>query len=605
MKRIGIIICLVSLFLASCGMNKPNIVNYSDMNVLEGSYFNNCGVPMRIALGVFDYDLLVNDKKELLLTGTTQNYFIVPIGNKKRIVFNLRTAETVIDAEEGTPEAELKGNYRNFSSNSRTPLNLEACKKYECLYDFAINTMCVKGFTNFPAGYKWVECVDLSKEKNEIINALNQNDFNMLTEKNKLPDPVTAFLMWFSFVDAVNKSSKTNFDFIEKVASKYYASDNYVNHNIDMKKIDLGYNQDLKVKYATKTMHDCAVEFDTLCIAQKLSEDESINQLSPVRKWTPLFSAVNAIRNREKETPASISTIKYLLENGADTQFRVNPKNEWFDHDITAQEFLTAKIYRHVYFIHPPEAPKAVALFSDAEVMKKNKDARTLIQRAAALRISSTELKKKFGKLEAYRAQNSFDGYAEAFLISSAKDDFNAAQRLATNEAKRRHLEYLAVMATKNQTKIFDIRIKINKVNEKSVSDSSREDKVLLVLSIPSKTSSAQFKGVTEVVKANSSPVPLKYGYEVTVKHTLVVTRLNKTKLKFIITQTNTKEEVEKREKTFTYRLIPQQYGDKKTIDFGVVNLAKKMTALGGTGTGEITVKDIKVISEIISVKKI
>ena len=101
----------------------------------------------------------------------------------------------------------------------------------------------------------------------------------------------------------------------------------------------------------------------------------------------PLFAAITSIRNAGRESDKSVETIKFLLEKGADIEFRTNPQPLAFKREMNAKEYLTTSAIDFVFNLKAPDAPRVLALFSDDEVMKSNRTELDYYRRALSMNL--------------------------------------------------------------------------------------------------------------------------------------------------------------------------------------------------------------------------
>jgi WD40 repeat protein len=226
-------------------------------------------------------------------------------------------------------------------------------------------------------------------------------------------------------------------------------------------------------------------------------------------------------------------------------------------------------------------------------------------KRAAELGVSQEEYLKKKEGIEQLRASNTFEGYAEAFLLSRAKEDFVALQKLATTSEQKKKLEYYAIMATNDKTKIFDTSIKLGDFQGTPSIRDSRLDRSVLLIPAAAKFSRARFSGTGTMRVNKKSPLgSLQYGYRVQVKHTLQYTLSTTNSINFIISDSKKDNEFIRKEQIVTYEITPGKNGTSvQKLDFGEALIAEKTEFVGGTlnvqkkieGTPELVTEIIKV----------
>lgn len=329
-----------------------------------------------------------------------------------------------------------------------------------------------------------------------------------------------------------------------------------------------------------------AQSMNSLCVAYLINDGADVNGIGRLGT-SPIFLAIHGIKVRKQETEESVRIMRMLMSNGADLQYRDNPQPEIFRKKMNALEYLTASRTDGMFDLHAPHAPRVRALFEDAKVMEANAAQLRDAKRAAEIGMSKKELQKGMAHLDELRGKGTFDGFYEAFRLAGAKADFVAAQRLASSNEQAAKLEFLAVLATSDKSRIFDITTSLNDVSADALKNEDNSDSLLFVFKFDSKSSTGRFKGTTDISKSRTSPFDLQGAYKVTARYTLAIPIENKTKVDFILKTESSATDTILRTVTKTFVLKPGSYRDYDTLDFGEVEIAGSTKALGGIGTVE------------------
>lgn len=186
------------------------------------------------------------------------------------------------------------------------------------------------------------------------------------------------------------------------------------------------------------------------------------------------------------------------------------------------------------------------------------------------------------------------------------KDDFVAAQKLATLQAQKDELEFLAILATRDKLRIFNINTTLNEVTSQSVSDNDSSDRALFVFKINSKNSNTHFKGNSRININKNSPFAIRAAYKLTVKYTLTVPTEQTTTVNFIISNSSTRKEVITKTETKTVIVSAKRPTANIKLDFGNITIARSSKALGGIGKIKLELAgDPTISTEIIKVEKV
>ena len=208
-------------------------------------------------------------------------------------------------------------------------------------------------------------------------------------------------------------------------------------------------------------LHECAAELSAECVWYSVALGDDIDA-PDAYGWTPIFYTIVQIYNKG-ETPEALETLRMLIELGANLDVRANPDKSLSDKAFTPEELLKTNLTRFDFQItkQAPVAPRARAMFADAQIRetaRKNLEAR---RRAREIGLSVAEFDIRLLQAEQFRSRNTFEGFYQAFLATRNKDDFSAAQRLAKSAKEKKKLEYMAILATSDKTRIFDFNVTI------------------------------------------------------------------------------------------------------------------------------------------------
>lgn len=354
------------------------------------------------------------------------------------------------------------------------------------------------------------------------------------------------------------------------------------------------------------SLFECATALDSKCILARIKNGDDVNVIDK-NAWTPIYHAISTIRDGKREDSRGINAVRTLIASGADLDYRVNPAPLAIDKPLTPKEFLEGSFQRGMFNFPAPAAPKTLALFNSSDLMEQNKRTKIAISRAKEAGFSFFEYQDKEKKISKIRALNTFDAFSEAFLVTREKEDFIAAQNAAKTPSQKRKLEYLAIIATSDKSRIFDIDVKLGDIQGKSKGQDRNDEAKLLIFSIPTKSSTVNFSGLGSLRVSGKSPVGiLKYGYRVYVKHTLQYTLQRTQTTNFIISMSQTTDEVFREDQFVTYEIIPGKKSMTSNLNFGNVTLSSQMQALGGISNAVTVMKgDPELITEIIRIEAI
>lgn len=362
---------------------------------------------------------------------------------------------------------------------------------------------------------------------------------------------------------------------------------------------------DLASACKAKTLGEYAQDMNSVCVAYQLSRGSNVNEAGQ-SGYLPIFLAINGIKVKKQETEESYRIMRMLMLNGADLAYRDNPQPAIFRSPMNAKEFLTATRTDGMFSLTATAAPRVLALFSDDKILAVNSQQVKYARRAEELGLSKQEYLIKLSGVDALRKAGTFESLADAFKLTGSKEDFVAAQKMATTRSQKNELEFMAILATKDKTRIFDISTTLNEVTAQTVADESRSDRMLLIFKLDSKSSNTHFKGKTRVAVSKKSPMSLSGAYKLTVKYTLTVPIEQTTTVDFILTNSSTRTDLVTRTETKTFVIKPTASSDASSLDFGEVTIASSSKALGGIGKVKRTLGgDPTITTEIIKVEMI
>ncbi|MFH0782284.1 MAG: hypothetical protein V2B20_10085 [Pseudomonadota bacterium] len=228
------------------------------------------------------------------------------------------------------------------------------------------------------------------------------------------------------------------------------------------------------------------------------------------------------------------------------------------------------------------------------------------LRRAEEVGLAIEELRAKKGKIEDLRKSDTFDGYAQAFMVLRAKEDFVALQKKATTQEQKKKMEYFALLAVGDLSKVFRIDVKFS-IPESAIKDNRANGKIL-ILKVETLNSRFDFSGTSTVRLDEKSPIkPLKNTYRVYVRHTLELLEAEKSEVTFIVHDIKEKNNVIKIEKELVYEIgSGARNVSTQKIDFGNRQIARKTQLMNGVGNSEMKLKnDPKITSEIIRIEQI
>jgi len=185
--------------------------------------------------------------------------------------------------------------------------------------------------------------------------------------------------------------------------------------------------------------------------------------------------------------------------------------------------------------------------------------------------------------IDLWRKEKTFNGFYEAFKLTSSKDDFNSMQRYAKTKGDKSQLENLALSLVPDKNAIFDVLLGCAGSPE-SVMNMGR-------LFVPqAKESKTDYTCNTSISLAKKSPIKLSYGtYTVTVKFALKMKYRTVRRSWVLGNADNTWDDVT--ERIVTYTVFPPKYKASNKVSFGekLLSYADRGAAGGSTVTNLVS----------------
>ena len=277
---------------------------------------------------------------------------------------------------------------------------------------------------------------------------------------------------------------------------------------------------------------------------------------------TPIFGAINGIRNLGGEFPKVCELLDFLIKNGADLEKRINPFPGAFDRPLTPEEFLKINVSKGAFNLRAPYAPICARLFQDKMLAELNQEAMEENHIADELGVSRVDLLKQREELGAIRVKDTFEGFREAFRISREKEDFQKAGQLAATPAQKKEMLGLAILALRDKEKIIAVSVGVptgatpapSVVNSKSYFDV-----------FDFKSTTRNYRVNTQIALQSDSPVKLTYPCQVTIKFILTIDTERISNALFISTST---KETKDQTIRVTYEIGPKVRSSSHTLDF-------------------------------------
>lgn len=204
---------------------------------------------------------------------------------------------------------------------------------------------------------------------------------------------------------------------------------------------------------------------------------------------------------------------------------------------------------------------------------------------------------KRYLKIDDLRSGDNFSGYAQAYALSNSESDFNSAQKLAKTSQEKEIIEYFAVLALADKSRLFSF-----KLTDQHVFKGSREHATWFAQGKGS--SSAQIKGELEIVHKDDSPFKITYGsYNVTTKLKLKAQYAKEVRSNWI-GNSNTNPIVNK-VINISFRLSKNKHKARKPYNFGSYQVAYKDTGMMGGYTAEYLEREIEFKGQVSSISPV
>lgn len=201
---------------------------------------------------------------------------------------------------------------------------------------------------------------------------------------------------------------------------------------------------------------------------------------------------------------------------------------------------------------------------------------------------------KRYIKIDDLRVGGDFAGYAQAYALSNNESDFYKAQALAKTSQEKEIVEYFAVLALADKSRLFSF-----KLSDKHVFKGNREHATWFAQGKGS--SSAQIKGDLEIKLKDNAPFSIEYGnYNVATKLKLKAQYAKEVRSNWI-GNSNTNPVVNK-VMNINFNLSKNKYKESKPYNFGSYQVAYKDTGMMGGYTAEYLEREIEFKGQIASI---
>jgi hypothetical protein len=197
-------------------------------------------------------------------------------------------------------------------------------------------------------------------------------------------------------------------------------------------------------------------------------------------------------------------------------------------------------------------------------------------------------------KLDDIRKQKTFRNYAKAYALSGQESDFNLAQKLASGRSEKQIIEYFAVLALTNKSRLFDVEIR----DQHQFLGSSDH---ATWFAQAKGTSEAKIKGKLTLALKDDAPFELRYGsYEVKTKLNLKAYYAKEVRSSWVGSSNTNPVETEAVDVAF--QISDKQKSQTKAYDFGTYTIAYKDTGMMGGYTASYLEREIEFSTLIHSI---
>jgi hypothetical protein len=189
-------------------------------------------------------------------------------------------------------------------------------------------------------------------------------------------------------------------------------------------------------------------------------------------------------------------------------------------------------------------------------------------------------------KLDFLRKRNTFKGYAKAYALSNEEKDFNLAQKLAASKSEKQIIEYFAVLALKDKSRLFSVQL----TDQHEYLGNSEHS---TWLAQAKGSSSAKIKGKVKLSLKKDAPFEIKYGtYNVKTNFNLKASYAKEVRSDWV-GNSNT-HPVVKKSIDVEFQLSANSNVDSKKYNFGTYTIAYKDTGMMGGYTAEYLEREIE-----------
>ncbi len=178
-------------------------------------------------------------------------------------------------------------------------------------------------------------------------------------------------------------------------------------------------------------------------------------------------------------------------------------------------------------------------------------------------------------KMDSLRAQADFNGYARAYALSGEVDDFNQAQNLASTLVEKQIIEYFALLALTDKSRMFSLKI----VDEHEYIGSSEH---FTFFAQEKDSSEAKIKGKVELSIKENSPFNIEHGaYSVNVNLHMKASYFNQRRSDWL--GNKDWNDLQEKSTNLTFRISGDKPVAKQNYDYGNYTIAyKDVGSMGG-----------------------
>jgi hypothetical protein len=197
-------------------------------------------------------------------------------------------------------------------------------------------------------------------------------------------------------------------------------------------------------------------------------------------------------------------------------------------------------------------------------------------------------------KLDNIRKQKTFQSYAKAYALSGKESDFNLAQKLASSRADKQIIEYFAVLALKDKSRLFDVDI----TDQHQFLGNAKHSTWFAQAKGSSK---AKIQGKMTLALKNDAPFEIKYGnYDIQTQLNLKAYYAKEVRSNWVGNSNTNPVENEKIDVGFS--LSANKKVDTQKYNFGTYTIAYKDTGMMGGYTASYLEREIEFSAYISSI---